>query len=465
MLAGHQFVFVVGTLSAGIGGMAAIHAGLCARLTGDRRAGWICAAVAVYSFISVPTATIQLSVGPGSGALGNVRLLGNVLFVLMVIVAVRAPAVPPLLTRLSVPLGLVLALSAAAVLVGLRHPEPSLAVTGLRPPRVVMAGLVVLGGAALVRLGLGERSRGVVWTGLGVVTIGVAQLMRVAAGGITAPPELTNGAVRLVGIGLVLLGACTLAGEALRVVDRNRLDQREQLRRARADLHRRVERDHELRNGLAGLAAVTEVLTADRDRARALGPAVTSELARLHELLRVDRAEPGNDAPGEGRLSYRLEPVLRERVVMRRSAGMDIELTCDRRLRVTGSPSRLAQAVVNVLANCERHAPGSEVRVRVTRTDDAVLVRISDSGPGVPSGGEVDVFGEGVRGADSPGEGLGLHLVRTVLAADGASAYIESVPGAGCTVVLRLTPADIGPVPDIGTAPDTAAHPPDGERR
>jgi two-component system OmpR family sensor kinase len=136
-------------------------------------------------------------------------------------------------------------------------------------------------------------------------------------------------------------------------------------------------------------------------------------------------------------------PVLRQHVVLRRSAGMDIRLDAELGLFVHGSPSSLAQVLTNVLTNCAKHAPGSPVRIQASRAGDTIRIRVSDFGAGIEQGTEQAVLERGVRGAHSNGHGLGLHICQRLLLADGGRIFIRprrpNEPG--CTVFVELPAA------------------------
>jgi two-component system OmpR family sensor kinase len=211
-----------------------------------------------------------------------------------------------------------------------------------------------------------------------------------------------------------------------------------------------AERHHELRNGLASVAQACQLLDKllDADEAAALGRAATSELSRLEAMLEI----PHVDARPAG---YPVVPVLVDLVVLHRSAGRDVELEVDgfevdeleveelevdEWLRASGSPEVLAQVVTNLLANCERHASGSQVRIRVSGDQDRVFVEVSDNGPGVPPGLRQVAMERGVRGDRTGGSGLGLHICAKLLKAQGgALRMLDSRPGdTGCTVLVEL---------------------------
>ena len=94
-------------------------------------------------------------------------------------------------------------------------------------------------------------------------------------------------ALRLVGIVVVLVGAVQLTRAALHGVGETEREY-DQLREAEEGLAWLAERDHELRNGIAGLAGAAGALSdgpAEHDQAE-LRSAVSAEIARLAALLR-----------------------------------------------------------------------------------------------------------------------------------------------------------------------------------
>jgi two-component system OmpR family sensor kinase len=279
-----------------------------------------------------------------------------------------------------------------------------------------------------------------------VIGLGCAILMlgpvggTVAADGPVAEFGLTFPSTQLFGMLLVLAGLVQLVRRTLRRIDSTRAEKQKELLLARRNLVRAAERDHELRTGLAGLAGAAHLfeLPALGDDAPVLSSAVAAELSRLDTLLGVLDAYPRGVSH-----AYPVLPVLRQLVALRRCAGMDIRVDAELGLCALGSPSTLAQVLTNVLTNCAKHAPGSPVRIQVSKAGGVVRIRISDFGPGVRAGAEELVFGVGVRGERSQGDGLGLHISRQLLAPDGGRIFMRPSPAQepGCTVVVELRAA------------------------
>ena len=107
--------------------------------------------------------------------------------------------------------------------------------------------------------------------------------------------------------------------------------------------------------------------------------------------------------------------------------------------RIVCDPTRIRQALANLVANGLRH--GTAVSVFGRRQADRVTVEIGDNGPGLPA--ELDIFASGVSGAGS--SGYGLWLARAIAQAHGGDLTAESTPsGATFTLSVPLRPSASG---------------------
>ncbi|MEZ4766831.1 MAG: HAMP domain-containing sensor histidine kinase [Caldilineales bacterium] len=114
-------------------------------------------------------------------------------------------------------------------------------------------------------------------------------------------------------------------------------------------------------------------------------------------------------------------------------------------------PGRMAQAVGNLLSNAIKYTPaGGSVGVLASATNDQVLIRISDTGIGIPASEQAVIFTPFYRGTLSgrfpQGLGLGLSIARELILAHGGQLTLESDEGQGTTFFISL-PAPHVPVP------------------
>ncbi|MGY1987701.1 sensor histidine kinase [Blastococcus sp. SYSU DS0669] len=114
---------------------------------------------------------------------------------------------------------------------------------------------------------------------------------------------------------------------------------------------------------------------------------------------------------------------------------------------VLGDESRLRQVVGNLVTNALTHTPPS-ARVLVSVAEapddpDVLLLRVADEGPGMAQADAERAFerfyrADASRTRAAGGTGLGLSIVASLAAAHGGSASLETAPGRGLAVTVRL---------------------------
>jgi len=100
----------------------------------------------------------------------------------------------------------------------------------------------------------------------------------------------------------------------------------------------------------------------------------------------------------------------------------------------------LSSVFGNLLNNAVRHNDSSDPRVEVgvTESETGVRVRVADNGPGIPDSRKSTVFGKGELGPESPGTGIGLYLVYTLVDQYGGDVWIEDNDPEGAVFVVEL---------------------------
>ena len=102
-------------------------------------------------------------------------------------------------------------------------------------------------------------------------------------------------------------------------------------------------------------------------------------------------------------------------------------------------PVRVRQVLDNLLDNALRHTPrGGTIRVEVRREGSAALVRVADTGRGIPPEALPHVFDRFWKSADSGGSGLGLAIARGLIEAHGGKIRVDSVIDRGTVVSFTL---------------------------
>jgi PAS domain S-box-containing protein len=110
---------------------------------------------------------------------------------------------------------------------------------------------------------------------------------------------------------------------------------------------------------------------------------------------------------------------------------------------VYGVPVRLRQLVSNLLENAVKYTcPGGRVRVEAEAEEGQVILRVSDSGPGIPPADQPYLFDKFFRASNVPpnvaGAGLGLSIVRSIVDGHGGRIWVDSKLDEGSTFVVVL---------------------------
>lgn len=105
-------------------------------------------------------------------------------------------------------------------------------------------------------------------------------------------------------------------------------------------------------------------------------------------------------------------------------------------------PALLQVALHNLVSNALRYSPeGSPVRLEILDQKTALLIRITNSGVGIPTDEQVTIFSSYVRGTTGqgkPGAGLGLYLVRRVAELHHGAITLVASDNSGTTFELTL---------------------------
>jgi len=137
-----------------------------------------------------------------------------------------------------------------------------------------------------------------------------------------------------------------------------------------------------------------------------------------------------------------LESAVAALAVQAKDAGVSFDVAgADALPSLRGDPDKLAQLFLNVLDNAVKHSPrGTTVHVRGSRDDGAVIVRVRDSGSGLPQGAQTRLFQRFYRGenAQRDGAGLGLAIAQAIAQAHGGSIRASNVEGGGAEFAVRL---------------------------
>ena len=230
---------------------------------------------------------------------------------------------------------------------------------------------------------------------------------------------------------------------------------------------------HELRTPLASIRGYAELFrmgaTGEPEQTETAMRRIEEEATRMgilvEDLLGLARLDEEPEREPE---PLDLSTLAADAVADARATAPDrpISLDAQPRALITGDPLQLRQVLANLLRNAIIHTPaGTPIEVAVEHQRDAVALRVSDHGPGIPKEARKQLFErfwrkEAGRERGRGGAGLGLAIVDGVVQAHGGSVTVSDTPGGGATFEVRL-PTDRAPIAATpeplagrGTAPE-----------
>ena len=206
---------------------------------------------------------------------------------------------------------------------------------------------------------------------------------------------------------------------------------------------------HELRTPLALMQAQLELFSAEHPDVRpetaeflALLREQTERLTRLTKTLlemsnlrQVARNERIQLAPMIEEIFTDLAPL---------SDKLGVTLTAEGDGIMTGSDALIYRLIFNLTENAVKYnRPGGSVRVCVTQETEKLLIRVSDTGCGIPEKYQQSIFQpffrvDKSRSREYGGAGLGLSLVWEIADLHGGSVWVEESSEKGTTIAVGL---------------------------
>ncbi len=232
---------------------------------------------------------------------------------------------------------------------------------------------------------------------------------------------------------------------------------------------------HELRTPLTAILGFADLLadekTSASDRlsaAQTIRRQGTQLLGLINDILDMSRLESGSmrfecvamDPVGVARDAVEL---LRMQAVER---GLTLELILDTPVpvRLCSDPTRIHQALVNLIGNAIKFSSAGVIRVGVSARDGRLVYTVTDSGIGMTAEQMAMLFKPFTQADASTtrkygGTGLGLAITRAIAEGLGGSISVRSEPGRGSTFTVAFALRDAsaettapGPAPGVGRA-------------
>jgi signal transduction histidine kinase len=203
---------------------------------------------------------------------------------------------------------------------------------------------------------------------------------------------------------------------------------------------------HEIRNPLAGIAGVIEIIGRDlpaTSPARAVVKDVRLEIAQidriLTDLLETARPHPPHVSRGDLNTTVEHTVMLVRQQVLSRPIKIELERAPDLP-EVEHDSDQIHQVLLNLLLNAVQAIDGGgagTVRVRVGSRDDCASVLVSDTGRGIPPQNLSNIFRPFFT-TKGNGTGLGLSLARRIVEEHHGRIEVTSVVGKGSQFEVLL---------------------------
>jgi len=233
---------------------------------------------------------------------------------------------------------------------------------------------------------------------------------------------------------------------------------------------------HELNNPLAGVLAYAQLLLSmaaaqdaeTRQAVETIHHEATRAAKIVSNLLTFARRQPAERADAD--LNAIITDTLALRRYALRASGIELDVALDPALpRTWADPFQLQQVVLNLVTNAEQALAEwlgpRRIGVRTQHADGCIVVRVWDTGPGVPEEERDRVFNPFFTTKPvGQGTGLGLSISDGIVRQHGGQIRVESVPGSGACFVLRI-PVQPAPAEIPSPAPSSTVLPPTGDGR
>ena len=193
---------------------------------------------------------------------------------------------------------------------------------------------------------------------------------------------------------------------------------------------------HDLRTPLASLRVRAESVEDEGERAR-MSQTIDEMNRMLEDILSLARAGRSSEAPQKVDLSALADAVVEDFIEL----GSPAEMADSERAVASVRPQQIRRALRYLIENAIVY--GERAHVSVVRVDGAIRLVVADDGPGIAEDRMEEMMEpftrlEGSRNRETGGAGLGLALVRAIMAEHGGALKLVNRAGGGLEASLVL---------------------------
>lgn len=214
---------------------------------------------------------------------------------------------------------------------------------------------------------------------------------------------------------------------------------------------------HQLRTPLSGMKWLLELLQKSdtgnlskkqKDFLDKIYSSNERMIALVNDLLEVSRIEQGKSKlylqPTD--LSSIIRSLIKEKESEIKKKRLRVSFTIEHEPfpQVRTEMNKIRQALANLISNAITYTQeAGQISIDLTIPDDTVLVKVSDTGVGIPKEQQKQLFskffrGSNVRSLETTGTGLGLYIAKAFIEASGGRIWFQSEPGKGTTFFFTL---------------------------
>jgi signal transduction histidine kinase len=214
---------------------------------------------------------------------------------------------------------------------------------------------------------------------------------------------------------------------------------------------------HQLRTPLSGMRWLLELLQKEK-----VGPLNKKQkdylekiylsnermIALVNDLLEVTRLEEGDlklyIQPTDLTVIVRELAKEKEREIKKKKMKVSLNIAQEPFPMVKTEPNKIKQAIGNLIANAITYTDeGGEVHIELGMMEDMALLKVRDSGVGIPVDQQKQIFAKFFRGSnvlkfENIGTGLGLYITKSFIEASGGRIWFSSEEGKGTTFFVTL---------------------------
>ncbi len=221
---------------------------------------------------------------------------------------------------------------------------------------------------------------------------------------------------------------------------------------------------HELRTPLNAILGFTDVLLSEVDGPLDPDTRENLEMVRasgshlrglIDDILELSAIESGQLRLSRTDIDIRAvaEDVLRESSARLGGKPVRLRLEGAKTAYAFADERRVWQILSNLVGNAIKFTQRGTVQIQVDSTSHYVTLSVSDTGPGIPAEAIESIFHEysqlGTTRSTERGSGLGLFIVRRLVAMHGGTITAQSSPGRGSRFTVRI-PVRTSAIEDSG---------------